>query len=78
MEYIVNQNQEEFKIILFEFETRNWEICFELEKTELEIQYLIQQRIEQLMDDYSIYGNYDNSDLFVDYIDNENNNENNI
>jgi len=75
MEYIVNQNQEEFKIILFEFENRNWEICFEHNKTEEEIQYLIQQRIEQLMDDYSIYDNYDNSDLFVDYIDN---NENNI
>ena len=74
MEYIVNQNQEEFKIIMFEFKNRNWEICF-ANKTEEEIQYLIQQRIEQLMDDYSIYGNYDNSDLFVDYIDN---NENNI
>jgi predicted oxidoreductase len=75
MEYIVNQNQEEFKIIMFQYNNRNWEICFEFNKTEEEIQYLIQQRIEQLMDDYSIYGNYDNSDLFVDYIDN---NENNI
>jgi hypothetical protein len=76
MEYIVNQNQEEFKIIMFQYNNRNWEICFEHNKTEeeeKEIQYLIQQRIEQLMDDYSIYGNYDNSDLFVDYINNENN-----
>jgi predicted oxidoreductase len=73
MEYIVNQNQEEFKIIMFQYNNRNWEICFEFNKTEEEIQYLIQHRIEQLMDDYSIYGNYDNSDLFVDYINNENN-----
>ena len=34
MEYIVNQNQEEFKIIMFQFENRNWEICFEPNKTE--------------------------------------------
>jgi predicted oxidoreductase len=73
MEYIVNQNQEEFKIIMFQYNNRNWEICFEFNKTEEEIQYLIQQRIEQLMDDYSIYGNYDNSDLFVDFIKYENN-----
>jgi hypothetical protein len=73
MEYIVNQNQEEFKIIMFQYNNRNWEICFESDKTEEEIQFLIQQRIEQLMDDYLIYGNYDNSDLFVDYIGYENN-----
>ena len=33
MEYIVNQSQENFKIIMFEFDNRNWEICFELNKT---------------------------------------------
>jgi hypothetical protein len=73
MEYIVNQNQDEFKIIMFKFQNRNWEICFEIDKTEQEIQHLIQQRIEQLMDDYLQNNNYDNSDLFVDYIKNENN-----
>ena len=73
MEYIVNQNQEEFKIIMFQFENRNWEICFEPNKTEEEVQYLIQQRIEELMDDYLLFNNYDNSDLFVDFINNENN-----
>ena len=74
MEYIVNQNQEEFKIIMFQYNNRNWEICFESNKTEEEeIQYLIQKRIEQLMDDYLLFNNYDNSDLFVDYIDYKNN-----
>jgi hypothetical protein len=73
MEYIINQNQETFKIIMFEYANKNWEICFESDKTEVEIQYFIQQRIEQLMDDYLLFNNYDNSDLFVDYINNENN-----
>ena len=74
MEYIVNQNQETFKIIMFEFDNRNWEICFESNKTEEEIQYLIQERITVLMEDYIDDNDYNNSDLFVDYIDYEKNN----
>jgi len=73
MEYIVNQSQENFKIIMFEFDNRNWEICFEPEKTEEEIQDLIQQRIISLMEDYQDDNNYDNSDLFVDFINYDNN-----
>jgi hypothetical protein len=75
MEYIINQSQENFKIIMFEFDNRNWEICFEPNKTEEEIQQLIQQRINDLMNDYLDDSNYENSDLFVDYINYENNNE---
>lgn len=73
MEYIVNQSQENFKIIMFEFDNRNWEICFEPKRTEEEIQDLIQQRIISLMEDYQDDNNYDNSDLFVDFINYDNN-----
>ena len=74
MEYIINQNQENFKIIMFEFDNRNWEICFEPNKTEEEIQHLIQERITNLMEDYIDDNDYNESDLFVDYIDYENKN----
>ena len=77
MEYIINQNQEAFKIVMFEYDSRNWEICFETNKTEEEIQELILLRIEDLVDEYLIHGNYNHSDLFVDYID-YNDYENNI
>ena len=71
MEYIINQNQEDFKIIMFEFDNRNWEICFESDKTETEIQLLIELTVNKLMDEYLANNNYDKSDLFVDYIDYE-------
>ena len=71
MEYIINQNQEDFKIIMFEFDNRNWEICFEPDKTETEIQLLIELTVNKLMDEYLANNNYDKSDLFVDYIDYE-------
>jgi hypothetical protein len=74
MEYIINQNQETFKIIMFEFDNRNWEICFEPNKTEEEIQHLIQLRITDLMEDYIDDNDYNKSDLFMDYIDYENKN----
>ena len=51
MEYIINQNQEDFKIIMFEFDNRNWEICFEPDKTETEIQLLIELTVNKLMDE---------------------------
>jgi len=73
MEYIINQNQEHFKIIMFEYDNRNWEICFEHNTTEEEIQELITKRISELIIDYSDNSDYDKSDLFVDYIDYETN-----
>jgi len=73
MEYIINQNQENFKIIMFEYDNRNWEICFEHNTTEEEIQELITKRISELIIDYSDNSDYDKSDLFVDYIDYETN-----
>lgn len=75
MEYIINQNQETFKIIMFEYDGRNWEICFEPEKSEEEIQELITRRISELIIDYTDNSDYDKSDLFVDYIDYETNKE---
>jgi hypothetical protein len=60
---------------MFEFDNRNWEICFEFDKTETEIQLLIELTINKLMDEYLINNNYDKSDLFVDYIDYEKNKE---
>jgi hypothetical protein len=75
MEYIINQNQENFKIIMFEYDNRNWEICFEPNTTEEEIQELITKRISELIIDYSDNSDYDKSDLFVDYIDYETNKE---
>lgn len=76
MEYIVNQDQENFKIIMFNYDGRNWEICFEPFRTEIEIQSLISRRIEDLTDEYLVHGNYNLSDLFVDYT--EYKNDNNI
>lgn len=73
MEYIVNQNQETFKIIMFEYDNRNWEICFEPNTSEEEIQELITRRISDLIIDYLDNSDYDESDLFVDYIDYETN-----
>ena len=56
---------------MFEFDNRNWEICFEPDKTETEIQLLIELTVNKLMDEYLANNNYDKSDLFVDYIDYE-------
>lgn len=74
MEYIVNQDQETFKIIMFNYDGRNWEICFESFRTEIEIQDLISRRVEELTDEYLVHGNYNSSDLFVDYTDYKNDN----
>jgi hypothetical protein len=73
MEYIVNRTEEIFKIIMFEYDGRNWEICFLSSTTEEEIQELITRRINDLIIDYSNNSEYDKSDLFVDYIDYETN-----
>jgi hypothetical protein len=73
MEYIVNHTEEIFKIIMFEYDGRNWEICFLPSTTEEEIQELITRRINDLIIDYSNNSEYDKSDLFVDYIDYETN-----
>lgn len=74
MEYIINQEQDNIKIIMFNYDGRNWEICFEPFRNEIEIQYLISRRIDELTDDYLVHGEYNSSDLFVDYTDYKNDN----
>jgi len=73
MNYIINNETEQFKIIMFEYDERNWEICFDVDKTEEQIQYLIHVRIDDLTDEYLVHGNYNQSDLFVDYCEKNNN-----
>jgi hypothetical protein len=74
MEYIINVENLDFKIILFQLDSKNWEICIDPSSTEEEIQILITRRIDELTNDFLINGNYEKSDLFVDYIDYEKNN----
>lgn len=71
MDYIVNTNDINFKIIMFEYGYRNWEICLEAYVDEDYIQYSISKRCSELLLDFENNGSYDFSDLIVDYIDYE-------
>jgi hypothetical protein len=72
MEYIINNENEDNKIILFVYNERSWEILLDIESTEGEIQSLINKRIADLDSEYIQYGNYDFSNLFEDYKNNIN------
>jgi hypothetical protein len=74
MEYIVNVENENFIIVMFNYDERNWEICLDPLSTEVDIQYFIQVRLDSLTDEFLLNGDYDKSDLYVDYIKNEENN----
>lgn len=67
MDYIVNTAEENYNIILFEYENRRWEIMIDVDLSERKIQSLIQIRIDSLIDEYNEFGHYDNSDLIKDY-----------
>jgi|LakMenE18May11ns_1017448.scaffolds.fasta_scaffold8851248_2 hypothetical protein len=67
MEYIVNTAEENYDIILFEYDNRRWEIMIDVDLSEIKIQSLIQIRIDSLIDEYNEFGHYDNSDLIKDY-----------
>jgi hypothetical protein len=67
MDYIVNTAEENYDIILFEYENRRWEIMIDVDLSERKIQSLIQIRIDSLIDEYNEFGHYDNSDLIKDY-----------
>jgi hypothetical protein len=67
MEYIINNENEDNKIILFVYNERSWEILLDIEITEGEIQSLINKRIADLDSEYIQYGNYEFSNLFEDY-----------
>ena len=72
MEYITNVKNEDFSIIMFNYEGRNWEILKDFTGEE-DIQSCIQRRIYQLDAEHILWSSFDNSDLIVDY--NEKNNE---
>lgn len=73
MEYIINNETSENMTILFVY-NGNWEIMFNVGKTETEIQTLITRRISDLDLDFNQYGNYDSSNLLEDYTENTENN----
>ena len=68
MDYIVNTAEENYDIILFEYENRKWEIMIDVDLSERKIQSLIQIRIDSLIEEFNEFGNYDNSDLIKDYL----------
>lgn len=67
MEWIVNSEVEDYQTILFEYDGHNWEITIDKGLSDREIKLLIMKRIDVLTDDFLQYGNYDLSDLIVDY-----------
>jgi hypothetical protein len=67
MEYIVNTAEENYDIILFEYDNRRWEIMIDVDLSERKIQSLIQIRIDSLINEYNEFGHYDDSDLIKDY-----------
>ena len=67
MDYIVNTAEENYDIILFEYDNRRWEIMIDVDLSERKIQSLIQIRIDSLIDEYNEFDHYDNSDLIKDY-----------
>jgi len=67
MDYIVNTAEENYDIILFEYDNRRWEIMIDVDLSERKIQSSIQIRIDSLNDEYYEFGHYDNSDLIKDY-----------
>ena len=68
MEYIINVENENFIIVMFNYDGRNWEICLEALSTEADIQHFIHVRLRSLTDELLLNGDYYKSDLYVDYI----------
>ena len=68
MEYIINVENENFIIIMFNYDGRNWEICLEPDKNDSDIKLSIMKRVDELTDEFLLNGDYDKSDLYVDYI----------
>lgn len=67
MEYIVNSVGVESDIILFEYDSRNWEIIIDKDLSDNKINLLIIKRIDELTDEFLAVQSYDYSDLIVDY-----------
>ncbi len=67
MEWIINCESEEFKIICFEYDNRNWEIILDTDLTDRQIHLKIITRVDELTDEFLAKGTYEFSDLIVDY-----------
>lgn len=67
MEWIVNTNDVNFQIILFEYDERRWEIILDKGLSDREINLQILKRIDQLTDEFLEKQTYDFSDLIVDW-----------
>ena len=53
-------------VIIFEYKDRRFEILIDENLNEIEIENLINERIDELNADFDLYNSTDYSDLFVD------------
>ena len=67
MKWIVNRNDENFQIILFNMDERNWEIIIDKGLYREEIDALVLRRITELILEKEGNNGWDYSDLIVDY-----------
>lgn len=67
MKWIVNRDDENFQIILFNMDERNWEIIIDKGLYREEIDALVLRRITELILEKEQNGGWDYSDLIVDY-----------
>lgn len=67
MEYKVNSETDDFKVILFEFENSNWEIIVNKDDDDNLIKLAIYKRMDELDEDFIKWGSNQYSDLIVDY-----------
>jgi hypothetical protein len=67
MEYIVNSKNDDYQVILFEYDGRNWEIVLDNNLLDREINLFVLKRIDELTDEFLDKKTYDYSDLIVDY-----------
>jgi len=71
MDYIINTAEENYDIILFEYDNRKWEITIDKNLSDREINLLVIKRIDELTDEFLDKQTYDESDLIVDYTTNK-------
>lgn len=67
MKWIVNRDDENFQIILFNMDERNWEIIIDGGLSNREIDALVLRRITELILEKQQNNGWDYSDLIVDY-----------
>lgn len=75
MEWIVNSVGDEYQNILFEYDSRNWEISLDNGLSDREINLFIVRRIDELTDEFLEKKTYDFSDLIVDWTTKKEDNE---